>query len=154
LTASEAYDFFRNIPFLAKKIRLLKEVGLGYLKLGQSSMTLSGGESQRIKLCKELSRMSNTPTLYVLDEPTVGLHFDDIQKLINVFHSLIVKGHTIVVIEHNLEIIKSADYIVDMGPGGGAKGGKIVYQGHLSGIMKCSESVTSGYLIKKIQDAV
>ena len=154
LTANEAYDFFRNIPFLAKKIRLLKEVGLDYLKLGQSSMTLSGGESQRIKLCKELSRMSNTPTLYVLDEPTVGLHFDDIQKLINVFHSLIVKGHTIVVIEHNLEIIKSADYIVDMGPGGGAKGGKIVYQGHLSGIMKSSESVTSGYLIKKIQDAV
>lgn len=154
LTAAEAYDFFKNIPFLAKKILLLNEVGLGYLKLGQSSQTLSGGESQRIKLCKELSRTSNTPTLYVLDEPSVGLHFDDIQKLINVLHSLIVKGHTIVVIEHNLEIIKSADYIVDMGPGGGARGGRIVYQGELSGIIKCSESVTAGYLQKIMKDAV
>ena len=154
LTAAEAYDFFKNIPFLAKKIHLLNEVGLGYLRLGQSSLTLSGGESQRIKLCKELSRTSNMPTLYVLDEPTVGLHFDDIQKLMNVFHSLILKGHTIVVIEHNLEIVKSADYIVDMGPGGGVRGGRIVYQGELSGIIKCPESVTSGYLSKMIKDAV
>jgi excinuclease ABC subunit A len=154
MTASEAHDFFRNIPFLAKKIRLLNEVGLGYLRLGQSSLTLSGGESQRIKLCKELARTSGKPTLYVLDEPTVGLHFDDIQKLMNVFDSLIAKGHTIVVIEHNLDIIGSADYIVDMGPGGGARGGRIVYQGELSGIMSCPESVTSGYLARMMKDAL
>ncbi|MCK4835466.1 MAG: excinuclease ABC subunit A, partial [Candidatus Aminicenantes bacterium] len=154
LTASEAHDFFKNIPFLAKKINLLNEVGLGYLKLGQSSVTLSGGESQRIKLCKELSRISSKPTLYALDEPTIGLHFDDIQKLINVFYSLIVKGNTIVVIEHNPEIIKAADYIIDLGPGGGYKGGHILYQGTLTGIMDCHQSITSGFLKKQLKNAV
>lgn len=154
MTANQAYEFFRNIPFLAKKILLLKEVGLGYLRLGQSSVTLSGGESQRIKLCKELSRISSRPTLYVLDEPTIGLHFDDIQKLIDVFHSLILKGNTIVVIEHNLEIIKTADYIIDLGPGGGSRGGGIIYQGQLKGILDCSGSVTSEYLSQKMKHAV
>jgi excinuclease ABC subunit A len=154
LTANEAFEFFRNIPFLAKKIHLLNEVGLGYLKLGQSSVTLSGGESQRIKLCKELSRISSKPTLYVLDEPTIGLHFDDIQKLIDVFHSLILKGSTIVVIEHNLEIIKIADYIIDLGPGGGKRGGKIIYQGKLEGILHCAGSITSEFINQKLKHAV
>jgi len=154
LTATEAHAFFRNIPPLAKKIRLLLEVGLGYLRLGQSSVTLSGGESQRIKLCKELSRISGKTTLYVLDEPTVGLHFDDIQKLITVFHSLILKGSTIVVIEHNPEVIRAADHVVDLGPGGGIRGGRILFSGPLTGLAACRRSVTARHLRGKIDDAV
>jgi len=153
LTATEAYAFFKNIPYLSKKIKILTDVGLGYLKLGQSSVTLSGGESQRIKLSKELSRISAKSTIYVLDEPTIGLHFDDIQKLINVFNYLIAKGNTIVVIEHNMEIIKAADYIVDLGPGGGNKGGKIIFQGELKGILKNNQSITAYYLREKMKDA-
>ncbi len=147
LTADEAYRLFRNIPMLAGKIKMLLDVGLGYLRLGQSSVTLSGGESQRIKLCKELSRASAKSAVYLLDEPTVGLHFADIQKLIEVFHALIVKGATVVVIEHNMEIIKAADYIIDMGPGGGRNGGKILYQGSLAGLSKVKESVTGAYYL-------
>jgi excinuclease ABC subunit A len=149
LTADEAYKLFRNIPLLARKIKMLLDVGLGYLKLGQSSVTLSGGESQRIKLCKELTRASVKSTVYLLDEPTVGLHFDDIQKLIEVFHALIVKRDTVVIIEHNKEIIRAADYIIDMGPGGGKNGGKIIYQGNLAGLLTVDESVTGGYLKKQ-----
>jgi len=107
---------------------------------------LSGGESQRIKLTKELSRGSSKPTIYLFDEPTVGLHFDDIQKLIHVFHGLIAKGNTVVVIEHNLEIIRAADYIIDMGPGGGKNGGKILYHGELKGLKKVKASVTGNYI--------
>jgi excinuclease ABC subunit A len=150
LTADEAYRLFRNIPMLAGKIKMLLDVGLGYLQLGQSSVTLSGGESQRIKLCKELSRASAKSTVYLLDEPTVGLHFADIQKLIEVFHALIARGATVVVIEHNMEIIKAADYIIDMGPGGGKNGGKILYQGPLAGLAKVKESLTGvwgGFLL-------
>jgi excinuclease ABC subunit A len=142
LTASEAYELFQNIPVLGKKIKILLDVGLGYLKLGQSSVTLSGGESQRIKLTRELARISRKPTVYLLDEPTVGLHFHDIQALLDVFHGLIAGGNTVVVIEHNMEIIKAADYIIDMGPGGGKDGGKIVYQGEPEGLAKVKESVT------------
>ncbi|MCU0289851.1 MAG: excinuclease ABC subunit UvrA [Acidobacteria bacterium] len=148
LTADEAYQLFLNIPILARKIKMLMDVGLGYLQLGQSSVTLSGGESQRIKLCKELSRGSVKSTIYLLDEPTVGLHFADIQKLIEVFHALIAKGATMVIIEHNMEIIKSADYIIDMGPGGDKNGGKILYQGHPLGLPDVKESVTGAYLNK------
>jgi excinuclease ABC subunit A len=151
LTANEAYELFCNIPFLAKKIRILLDVGLGYLRLGQSSETLSGGESQRIKLTKELSRSASSPTMYVLDEPTVGLHFDDVRKLLDVFRALISRGHTVVVIEHNLEMIKVADYLVDLGPGGGKNGGKIVYQGDVQGILQCSTSLTGKYLKKKLK---
>ncbi len=129
LTASEAFELFADIPALARKIRILIDVGLGYLRLGQSSQTLSGGESQRIKLTKELARGSGSPTVYVLDEPTVGLHFDDVRKLIDVFQALIGRGHTVVVIEHNLEMLRVADHLIDLGPGGGRHGGKIVYQG-------------------------
>ncbi len=153
LYADEAYELFKNIPFLSKKIKILVDVGLGYLKLGQSSATLSGGESQRIKLTKELSRISSKSTVYIFDEPTIGLHFDDIQNLINVFNSLIIKGNTIIVIEHNMEIIRAADYIVDLGPEGGNKGGDIVYQGDLNGILDCKNSITSMYLKKRIKNA-
>jgi len=150
LTASAAFELFANIPPLARKIRILLDVGLGYLRLGQSSQTLSGGESQRIKLTKELARLSGSPTVYVLDEPTVGLHFDDVRKLIDVFQALIGRGHTVVVIEHNQEMIRVADHLVDLGPGGGKNGGKIVYQGDVQGIVKCKGSITGKYLKKKL----
>jgi len=146
LTADEAYKVFKNIPSLAKKLKYLADVGLGYLRLGQSSVTLSGGESQRIKLTRELSHLSKKPTIYLMDEPTIGLHFDDIRKLIDLFHGLIMKGNTVVVIEHNMEIIRAADYIIDLGPGGGKNGGKILYQGELKGIFDIEDSVTGGYL--------
>ncbi|MCK4761672.1 MAG: excinuclease ABC subunit UvrA [Candidatus Aminicenantes bacterium] len=146
LTAEEAYKLFRDIPFLAKKIKVLVDVGLGYLELGQSSTTLSGGESQRIRLSKELARVSSKPTIYLLDEPTIGLHFADIRVLLDVFDALIAKSNTIVVIEHNIEIVEAADYIIDMGPGGGKNGGKILYQGELQGIFDCKESITARYL--------
>jgi len=152
LTASEAFELFAPIPHLARNIRILLDVGLGYLRLGQSSETLSGGESQRIKLTKELARQSAAATVYVLDEPTVGLHFDDVRKLIDVFRALLSRGHTVVVIEHNLEMIKVADYLVDLGPGGGKHGGKVVYQGDVIGILKCKESITGKYLKKKLSD--
>ena len=150
LTASEAFELFANIPPLARKIRILLDVGLGYLRLGQSSQTLSGGESQRIKLTKELARLSGSATVYVLDEPTVGLHFDDVRKLIDVFQALIGRGHTVVVIEHNLEMMRVADHLIDLGPGGGKNGGKIVYQGSVEGIVKCKGSITGKYLKKKL----
>ncbi len=146
LTAESAYDLFGAIPHLAKKIKILLAVGLGYLKLGQSSVTLSGGESQRIKLTKELSRISTKPTIYLMDEPTIGLHFDDIRQLLDVFHGLITRGNTVVVIEHNMEIIKNADYIIDMGPGGGRHGGKILYEGELAGLENIRDSATGNYL--------
>jgi excinuclease ABC subunit A len=151
LTANEAYELFVNIPALARKIRILIEVGLGYLRLGQSSQTLSGGESQRIKLTKELARAAGSPALYVLDEPTVGLHFDDVRKLIDVFKALIARGHTVVVIEHNLEMLRVADHLIDLGPGGGRHGGRIVYQGDVPGILTCKGSLTGKYLKKKLR---
>jgi excinuclease ABC subunit A len=153
LTASEAFEMFANIPHLAKRMRILIDVGLGYLRLGQSSQTLSGGESQRIKLTKELARLSGSPTVYVLDEPTVGLHFDDVRKLIDVFQALILRGHTVVVIEHNLEMMRVADHLIDLGPGGGRHGGKVVYQGDVEGILKCEDSLTGKYLKKKLKNS-
>jgi excinuclease ABC subunit A len=154
LTGSEAYNLFLNLPLLSKKIKILVDVGLGYLRLGQSSVTLSGGESQRIKLTKELSKISGKPTVYVLDEPTVGLHFEDIKKLIEVFLALLSRGHTIVVIEHNLEMIRAADYLIDLGPGGGHNGGKIIYEGPVDGILRHERSLTGQYLRKKIENDV
>lgn len=150
LTASEAFELFAAVPLLARKIRILIDVGLGYLRLGQSSQTLSGGESQRIKLTKELARGSGSPTVYILDEPTVGLHFDDVRKLIDVFRALIHRGHTVVVIEHNLEMLRVADHVIDLGPGGGRHGGKIVYQGDVPGLINCKGSLTGKYLKKKL----
>ena len=146
LTAAEAYTLFRDIPYLAKKIKVVLDVGLGYLKLGQGSTSLSGGESQRIRLSRELGRAAARPTIYLLDEPTVGLHFADIERLIQVCRALIARGQTVVVIEHNLDIIRAADYIVDLGPGGGRHGGKILFQGGLPGISACPESITGRYI--------
>ncbi|MGZ7047589.1 MAG: ATP-binding cassette domain-containing protein, partial [Methanobacterium sp.] len=129
MTVEEALHFFRNIPRIHKKLKTLDDVGLSYIKLGQPATTLSGGEAQRVKLSKELSRQSTGKTLYILDEPTTGLHFADIKKLLDVLGRLRDSGNTIVVIEHNLDVIKTADYIIDLGPEGGDEGGLVVAEG-------------------------
>lgn len=146
LPVDEAYDFFKNIPVLETKLRTLKEVGLGYMKLGQSATTLSGGEAQRIKLATELARRDTGRTLYILDEPTTGLHFDDIRKLLNVLRELVKRGNSVLVIEHNLDVIKSTDWVIDLGPEGGEKGGYIVAQGTVEEIIKSKKSYTGKYL--------
>ncbi|HRY52676.1 MAG TPA: excinuclease ABC subunit UvrA [Candidatus Portnoybacteria bacterium] len=146
MSVDEAYDFFKNIPALEVKLRTLKDVGLGYMKLGQSSTTLSGGEAQRIKLASELARRDTGRTLYILDEPTTGLHFDDIRRLLNVLRELVKRGNSVLVIEHNLDVIGSADWVIDLGPEGGAKGGYIVAQGTVNEIIKSKKSYTGKYL--------
>lgn len=146
MPVSEAYGFFRNIPSIAYKLQALCDVGLGYIRLGQSSVTLSGGESQRIKLAAEFSRKATGNTLYILDEPTTGLHFDDIKILLNVLQKLVDQGNTVIIIEHNLDILKSVDYIFDLGPEGGEKGGRIVAEGTPEEIAGNRESVTGPYL--------
>lgn len=125
MSVEEAYEFFQNIPGLKRKLETLMDVGMNYIKLGQPATTLSGGEAQRIKLASELSKMSRGKTIYILDEPTTGLHFEDIRKLLIVLNRLVEKGNTVVVIEHNLDVIKSADHIIDVGPEGGFRGGKL-----------------------------
>ena len=129
MTINMAVEFFENIPTILSKIKVLQDVGLGYIKLGQPSTTLSGGESQRVKLATELAKRDTGKTLYVLDEPTTGLHFEDIRVLLGVLNKLVDKGNTIIVIEHNLDVIKSADYLIDMGPEGGRRGGNVLSQG-------------------------
>ena len=146
MTVAEAYEFFAKVPSLARKLKTLVDVGLGYIALGQSSTTLSGGEAQRIKLATELSRRSTGKTLYLLDEPTTGLHFDDVAKLMKILLKLRDQGNTVVVIEHNLDVIRSADWIIDLGPGGGDKGGKLVCEGPVSAIRACENSVTGKFL--------
>ncbi|MCK9329786.1 MAG: excinuclease ABC subunit UvrA [Candidatus Cloacimonetes bacterium] len=146
IDVSEAYSLFENIPNIAKKLQTLIDVGLEYIKLGQAATTLSGGEAQRIKLAKELSRTSTGKTLYILDEPTTGLHFDDIKKLLSVLQRLVDMGNTIIVIEHNLDVIKSADYIIDLGPEGGDKGGQILAMGTPEQISKKKISATGQFL--------
>ncbi len=148
MTVEEAMEFFKNIPVIHQKMLILNEVGLGYIKLGQPATTLSGGEAQRIKLSTELSRRSTGKTLYILDEPTTGLHFDDIKKLLKVLNELVNKGNTVLIIEHNLDVIKSADWIIDLGPEGGDKGGKIVAQGNPKQVAKVKKSYTGQYLRK------
>ena len=148
MTVEEALEFFKNIPSIKNKIQTLFDVGLGYIKLGQPSTTLSGGEAQRIKLATELSKRSTGKTLYILDEPTTGLHTEDVSKLIDILNRLADSGNTIVVIEHNLDVIKCADYIVDLGPLGGEKGGTIVASGTPEEISKVEESATGEYLKK------
>jgi excinuclease ABC subunit A len=127
-------------------MRMLQEVGLGYIKVGQSATTLSGGEAQRVKLSKELSRRATGKTLYILDEPTTGLHFEDVRKLLEVLHRLVDTGNTVVVIEHNLDVIKTADWIIDMGPGGGVNGGRIVVEGTPETVAETKDSFTGQYL--------
>ncbi|HKL17108.1 MAG TPA: excinuclease ABC subunit UvrA [Patescibacteria group bacterium] len=150
MTINEAYDFFKDIPKLKDKLETLKQVGLGYLKLGQPSPTLSGGEAQRIKLAKELGRHDNRNTLYLLDEPTTGLHFEDVKKLLSVLQSLVDRGNTVLIIEHNLDVIKSADWVIDLGPGGGDRGGKIVVAGTPELVAKTKRSYTGKYLKKTL----
>jgi excinuclease ABC subunit A len=143
---SEAYEFFKPVPRIAAKLKALVDVGLGYIHLGQSAVTLSGGESQRMKLAAELSRPSTGKTLYILDEPTTGLHFEDIQVLLGVLQKLVDAGNTVIIIEHNLDVLKSVDYLFDMGPAGGRKGGYIVAQGTPETIAKDPASVTGPFL--------
>ena len=150
MTVDEAYQFFENIPSVKNRLKLLQEVGLGYIKLGQPATTLSGGEAQRIKLSKELAKKATGKTLYILDEPTTGLHFDDINKLLKVLHRFVEQGNTVVVIEHNLDVIKTADYIVDLGPEGGDGGGRIIATGTPEGIVKSNISYTGKYLKNKL----
>jgi excinuclease ABC subunit A len=146
MTVDEAVDFFPNHPNIFNKLKFLQSVGLGYIQLGQPAPTFSGGEAQRMKLVNELSRRDSGRTLYILDEPTTGLHFYDIEKLLHAMKELVKKGNTVVVIEHNLDVIKNCQYIVDLGPEGGDQGGNIVYQGELKGILKVKESYTGQYL--------
>jgi len=146
MTVERAAGFFAAVPGIATRLGMLEQVGLGYLRLGQSSVTLSGGEAQRIKLSRELGRRSVKPTLTVLDEPTVGLHAHDIRKLLEVIDSLVRKGGTVVVIEHNPQVIDAADWVVDLGPEGGRRGGRVVYQGPMKGFRKCADSITAEWL--------
>jgi excinuclease ABC subunit A len=148
MTVDNALEFFTNIPQIKRKIQTLQDVGLGYLKLGQSATTLSGGEAQRLKLSTELQRRSTGKTLYILDEPTTGLHTHDVRRLLDVMARIIDNGDTMVVIEHNLDVIKSADYVVDLGPDGGAKGGYLVAQGTPEEVAKVAKSYTGQYLKK------
>jgi len=152
MTVEEALDFFENIPSIQRKIQTLYDVGLSYIKLGQSSTTLSGGEAQRIKLAAELSKRATGKTIYILDEPTTGLHFDDVDKLLSVLHRIVEEGNTVVVIEHNLDVIKTADHIIDLGPEGGDEGGRLVATGTPEQISACSDSYTGIYL-KRILEA-
>lgn len=151
MRAEEALKFFAPIPAISKKLQTLVDVGLDYIQLGQNSTTLSGGEAQRVKLAYELEKVSNGSTLYILDEPTTGLHPYDIKKLIHVLNRLVDAGNTVVVIEHNLDVIKCADYIIDLGKDGGEKGGDVLYQGKLEGILSCKDSYTGFYLKKELE---
>jgi excinuclease ABC subunit A len=146
MTVDEALGFFDALPRLRAKLGTLSNVGLGYIHLGQSATTLSGGEAQRVKLSSELSKRATGSTLYILDEPTTGLHFEDIRVLLEVLHRLVEKGNTVVVIEHNLEVIKTADWIIDLGPGGGGEGGRIVGEGAPEAIAEVPSSHTGRYL--------
>ncbi|NLO93168.1 MAG: excinuclease ABC subunit UvrA [Clostridiaceae bacterium] len=146
MTVSEALEFFKNIPIIKRKVQTLYDVGLGYITLGQSSTTLSGGEAQRVKLATELSKRATGKTMYILDEPTTGLHIGDVHKLIEVLHKLVDSGNSVVVIEHNLDVIKTADYIIDLGPEGGDAGGEIVTKGTPEEVARCKESYTASFL--------
>ena len=147
MTINMAVEFFENIPSILSKVKVLQDVGLGYIKLGQPSTTLSGGESQRVKLATELAKKDTGKTLYVLDEPTTGLHFEDIRVLLGVLNKLVDKGNTIIVIEHNLDVIKCADYLIDMGPEGGRNGGQVLFTGTPEEMVKVkTKSYTAPFL--------
>jgi excinuclease ABC subunit A len=147
-TVSEALEIFKAVPKLKRILGTLDDVGMGYVQLGQQATTLSGGEAQRIKLSRELAKRQTGRTLYVLDEPTTGLHFEDIKKLLEVVERLVDQGNTVAIIEHNLDVIKCADWVIDMGPGGGAEGGKIIARGTPEQIAKRKRSATGAYLKK------
>ncbi|MBO7191606.1 MAG: excinuclease ABC subunit UvrA, partial [Elusimicrobiaceae bacterium] len=151
LSVSQALDFFSAIPKIKRCLQTLNDVGLGYIKLGQAATTLSGGEAQRVKLADELSRKGTGNTLYILDEPTTGLHFADIDKLLHVLHGLADRGNTVLIIEHNLDVVKTADWLIDLGPEGGDKGGQIVCEGTPADVAKCTTSYTGKYLKPELQ---
>ena len=146
MTVEEAAEFFKAVPSVRDKMETLARVGLTYIKVGQQATTLSGGEAQRIKLAKELSRRATGRTLYILDEPTTGLHFHDVAKLLEVLHELVDAGNTVAVIEHNLEVIKTADWVIDLGPEGGEGGGRIIAEGTPEQVAKVKESYTGQFL--------
>jgi len=146
MSVEEGGDFFQNMPRVQRKLQTLNDVGLGYIKLGQSSTTLSGGESQRIKITRELSKNKSGHVVYMLDEPTTGLHFDDTKRLIKVLNRLVEKGNTVYVIEHNLDVVKSCDYLIDLGPEGGEGGGEIIASGTPEEIAEDQDSYTGKFL--------
>jgi excinuclease ABC subunit A len=151
LTVEQALEYFESVPAIARKLHTLIDVGLSYIRLGQSATTLSGGEAQRVKLSQELSRRSTGRTLYILDEPTTGLHFRDIELLLQVLNQLVDSGNTVLIIEHNLDVIKTADWVVDMGPEGGDGGGRVVAQGTPEDVAGTSASHTGQYLGKLLR---
>lgn len=151
MTVEEAAEFFQQIPYIYRKIKVLNEVGLGYITLGQSAVTLSGGEAQRVKLATELSKKDTGKTFYILDEPTTGLHFQDIQHLMDVLNKLVDRGNTVLVIEHNLDVIKLADHIIDIGPEGGDGGGEILFEGIPEDLVKVKESFTGKFLKEELK---
>ncbi len=151
MTVGEALEFFMNVPVIRRKLDVLNEVGLGYIRLGQPATTLSGGEAQRVKLASELAKIGTGRTLYILDEPTTGLHFDDVRALLNVLHALVDKGNTVIVIEHNLEVVKTADYVIDLGPEGGDEGGSLVVAGTPEDVAGTRGSFTGSYLKKVLK---
>jgi excinuclease ABC subunit A len=151
MTIEQAVTFFESIPFIVHKINTLNEVGLGYITLGQQSTTLSGGEAQRVKLASELSKTDTGNTLYILDEPTTGLHFEDVKVLLCVLNKLVAKGNTVLVIEHNLEVIKVADHIIDMGPEGGERGGNIITKGTPEMVADSQIGYTAQHLLKVLK---
>ena len=152
MTVEEAIDFFQNHERVLRKLETLRDVGLSYIKLGQSSTLLSGGEAQRIKLATELSKRATGRTLYILDEPTTGLHSEDVNKLIKVLEELVDRGNTVITIEHNLDVIKCADHIIDLGPEGGEGGGQVIFTGRPEEIIKCKDSYTGEFLKNKLED--
>jgi excinuclease ABC subunit A len=152
MDVGEAHEIFKEHPRIRRMLGTLLDVGLGYIKLGQSATTLSGGEAQRVKLAKELSRNNRGDTLYILDEPTTGLHFADIQKLLDILHQLVDAGNTVMVIEHNLDVIRSADWVIDLGPEGGEEGGYIVAEGTPEDIAGVETSYTGQFLRKVLEE--
>ncbi|GAC1388385.1 MAG: hypothetical protein NVSMB45_18150 [Ginsengibacter sp.] len=151
MSVDEAVEFFQNVPYIYRKIKVLQDVGLGYITLGQSAVTLSGGEAQRVKLSTELGKRDTGKTFYILDEPTTGLHFQDIQLLADVLNKLVDRGNTILVIEHNIDIIKIADHIIDIGPEGGDGGGRILFEGLPEGLVFIKESFTGKFLKAELE---
>ena len=151
LTINQAVKFFKAMPSIYRKIKTLQDVGLGYITLGQSATTFSGGEAQRIKLASELSKKSTGNTFYILDEPTTGLHFEDVKVFLKVINTIVNKGNSVLIIEHNMEVIKVADYIIDIGKEGGQKGGQLICNGTPEKIVKCTGSYTAKYLKRELK---
>ena len=153
MTVEDAQEFFKAVPSIREKMDALMRVGLGYIKVGQQATTLSGGEAQRVKLSKELSKRATGRTLYILDEPTTGLHFEDVRKLLEVLHELVEQGNSVIVIEHNLDVVKTADHIIDIGPEGGDGGGRIVATGTPEDVAGVKDSHTGHYLAEMLGTA-